>query len=82
MSANRPLKINQGSSQSQLFRAAPHNKECSNYQTIVHISHARKVMLKMIQARLQQYVNWEYPVQAGFRNGKGPEAKSPAFVES
>ena len=46
-------------------------KECSNYRTIVLISHASKVMLKILQARLQQYVNCELPdVQAGFRKGK------------
>ena len=43
-------------------------KECSNYRTIALISHASKVMLKILQARLQQYVNRELPdVQAGFR---------------
>ena len=47
-------------------------KECSNYRTIALISHASKVMLKIIQARLQQYVNCELPdVQAGFRKGRG-----------
>ena len=47
-------------------------KECSNYHTIALISHAGKVMLKILQARLQQYVNWECPdVQAGFRKGRG-----------
>ena len=46
-------------------------KECSNYCTITLISHASKVMLKILQARLQQYVNHELPVQAGFRKGKG-----------
>ena len=46
-------------------------KECSNYYTIVLISHASKVMLKILQARLQQYVNRELPdVQAGFRKGR------------
>ena len=46
-------------------------KECSNYSTIVLISHARKVMLKILQARLQQYMNCELPdVQAGFRKGR------------
>ena len=46
-------------------------KECSKYHTIVLISHASKVMLKILQARLQQYVNHELPdVQAGFRNGR------------
>ena len=47
-------------------------KECSNYHTIVLISHASKVMLKILQARLQQYVNCELPdVQAGYRKGRG-----------
>ena len=47
-------------------------KECSNYRTIVLISHDSKVMLKILQARLQQYVNYELPdVQAGFRKGRG-----------
>ena len=47
-------------------------KECSNYRTIALISHASKVMLKILQARLQQYVNREFPdVQAGFRKGRG-----------
>ena len=47
-------------------------KECSNYHTIAHISHASKVMLKIFQARLQQYVNRELPdIQAGFRKGRG-----------
>ena len=47
-------------------------KECSNYHTIALISHASKVMHKILQARLQQYVNHELPdVQAGFRKGRG-----------
>ena len=47
-------------------------KECSNYHTIALISHASKVMLKILQARLQQYVNHDLPdVQAGFRKGRG-----------
>ena len=47
-------------------------KECSNYCTIALISHASKVMLKILQARLQQYVNHELPdVQAGFRKDRG-----------
>ena len=47
-------------------------KECSNYHTIALISHTRNVMLKILQARLQQYVNCELPdVQAGFRKGRG-----------
>ena len=48
-------------------RATP--KKCSNYPTIALISHASKVMLKIHQGRLQQYVNWELP--AGFRTGRG-----------
>ena len=47
-------------------------KECSNYHTIVLISHTSKVMLKILHARLQQYVNHEIPdVQAGYRKGRG-----------
>ena len=47
-------------------------KECSNYCTVALISHASKVMLKILQARLQKYVNRELPdVQAGFRKGRG-----------
>ena len=47
-------------------------KECSSYRTIALISHASKVMLKILQARLQQYENYELPdAQAGFRKGRG-----------
>ena len=47
-------------------------KECSNYHTVALISHASKVIFKILQARLQQYVNRELPdVQAGFRKGRG-----------
>ena len=47
-------------------------KECSNYCTITCISHASKVMLNILQVRLQQYMNYELPaVQAGFRKGRG-----------
>ena len=46
-------------------------KECSNVRTIALISHASKVILKILQAMLQQYVNRELPVQAGFRKGRG-----------
>ena len=53
-----------------VFHSNP--KECSNYRTTALISHASKVMLKILQARLQQYVNHELPyVQAGFRKGRG-----------
>ena len=45
-------------------------KECSNYHTVALISHASKVMLKILQARLQQYMNWEFlDIQAAFRKG-------------
>ena len=47
-------------------------KECSNYLTFALISHTTKVMIKILQARLQQYMNEELPgVQAGFRKGRG-----------
>ena len=47
-------------------------KQCSSYHTIALISHASKVMLKILQAKLQQYMNWELSdVQAGFRKGRG-----------
>ena len=47
-------------------------KECSDYHTIAFISHVWKVMLKILQARLQWYINWEFPdAQAGFRKGRG-----------
>ena len=47
-------------------------KECSNYCTIALISHASKVLLKILQARLQQYMNYELSdAQAGFRKGRG-----------
>ena len=51
-------------------------KECSNYDTVALISHASKVMLKIFQARLQQYMNHEFlDVQAGFRKGRGSRAQ-------
>ena len=60
-------------------------KECSNYHTISLISHASKVMLKMLQARLQQYMNREVPdVKAGFRKGRGTRdqiANIPWIIE-
>ena len=58
-------------------------KECSNYHKIALISHASKVILKILQARLQQSVNWEIPdVQAVFRKGRGPEIKLPTSFGS
>ena len=58
-------------------------KESSNYHTIALILHASKVMFKILQARLQQYVNRELPdVQAGFRKGREPETKLPTSAGS
>ena len=58
-------------------------KECSNYCTISLISHASKVMLKILQARLQHNVNCELPdVQAGFRKDRGTEIKLPTSTGS
>ena len=58
---------------SHMCQRVSHNaKESSNYHTIALISHASKVILKILQARLQQYMNHEIPdVQAGFRKGRG-----------
>ena len=54
------------------FHSNPKERQYSNYHTIALISHASKVMLKMLQDRLQQYVNHELPdVQAGLRKGRG-----------
>ena len=58
-------------------------KECSNYHTTALISHTSKVMLKILQARLQHYINQELPdVQAGFKNAEEPEIKLPTSVGS
>ena len=58
-------------------------KECSNYRTIALISHASKVMLKILQARLQQYVNRELPdVQAGLEKAEEPEIQLPTSAGS
>ena len=58
-------------------------KECSKYYTIARISHASKVMLKILQASFQQYVNRELPdVQAGFRKDRGTEIKLPTSTGS
>ena len=57
-------------------------KECSNYCTIALTSHASKVMLKTLQARLQQYVNRELPdVQAGFRKGRGTRSNCQHLLD-
>ena len=61
-----------GEGQFSLIRKKGNAKECSNYCTIALISHTSQVMLKILQVRLQQYMNWEIPdVQAGFRKGRG-----------
>ena len=58
-------------------------KKCSNYHTIALISHTRKLMLKILQARLQQYVNCELPdVQGGFRKGRGTRTQIATSTES
>jgi len=58
-------------------------KECSNYHTIALISHTRKVMLKLLQPKLQQYMNCELPdVQAGFRKGRGTRDQLPTSARS
>ena len=68
-------KLSNGHRKRSVFIPTPKKgnaKECSNYCTIALISHASKVMLKILQARLQQYMNCEHPdVQAGFRKGRG-----------
>ena len=58
-------------------------KECPNYHTIALISLASKIMIKTLQARLQQYMNQEFPdVQTEFRNGRGSRDQLPTFVGS
>ena len=58
-------------------------KECTNYRTVALISHASKVRLKILQARLQQYVNCELPdAQAGFRKGRGTRDQLPTSAGS
>ena len=58
-------------------------KECSNYCTTVLISHASMVILKILQAKLQLYVNWELPdVQAEFRKAEESKIKLPTYTAS
>ena len=58
-------------------------KECSSYHTMALISHISKVMLKILQARLQKYVNQELPdVQAGLEKAEEPEIKLPTSIGS
>ena len=64
-------------------REEQYQKKCSNYHTIALISHASKVMLKILQARLQQYVNCELPdVQAGLEKAEEPDIKLPISAGS
>ena len=69
-----PANLENSAVATELEKVSFHSnaKQCSNYSKITLISQASKVMLKILQARLQQYVNWELPdVQAGFRKGRG-----------
>ena len=60
-----------------------HGKNRSNYRTITFISHASNVVLKILQSRIQLYMNCELPdVQAGFRKGRGTEIKLPISIGS
>ena len=68
-------KLSSGRRTGKAFHSNPKKgnaKECSNYHTIALISHASKVILKVLQARLQHYMNHELPdIQTGFRKGRG-----------
>ena len=65
------------------FHSNPKERQCSNYCTVALISHASEVMLKILQARLQQHVNRELPdVQGGFRKAEEPEIKMPTSAGS
>ena len=74
MTLNMPENLESSEVATGLEKVSFHSnpKECSNYHTIFLISYARKVMLKILQARLQKYASWEFSdVQAGFRKGRG-----------
>ena len=68
------------------FHYNPKERQCqrmSNYHTIAFITHNQKVLPQILQARLQQYVNHEFPdVQAGFRKGRGTKTKLPTHAGS
>ena len=71
---NMPANLENSAVATGLEKVSFHSnlKECSNYHTIALISHASRLMLKILQARLHQYVNHELPdFQAGFRKGRG-----------
>ena len=59
------------------FNPKGNARECSNYSTVVLISHASKVMLNILQVRLQQYMNWELP---DLEKAEEPEIKLPTLV--
>ena len=74
LALNMPANLENSAVAIGLVKVSLHSnsKECSNYRTIALISHTSKVMLKILQARLQQYMNCELPhVQAAFRKGRG-----------
>ena len=74
LALNMPANLENSAVAIGLVKVSLHSnsKECSNYRTIALISHTSKVMLKILQARLQQYMNRELPhVQAAFRKGRG-----------
>ena len=80
-----PAKLENSAVATGLEKVSFHSsaKECSNYCIIALISHTSKVMLKILQARLQQYMNHELPyVQAGFRKAGEPEIKLPTSIGS
>ena len=80
------LSIGHRTGKKSVFNSNPKKgnaKKCSNYHTIALISHASRVMLKILQARLQQYMNQKLPdVQAGFRKGRRTEIKLPTSTGS
>ena len=65
------------------FHSNPKEEKCQRIFTLLHISHATKVMLRILQVRLQQYVNQKLPdVQAGFGKGRGTRVKLPTSAGS
>ena len=86
MSANLENSVVATGLEKVSFHSSPKEsnaKECANYRTITLISHASKVMLKILQARLQQYMNREFPdVEAVLEKAEEPEIKLPTSVGS
>ena len=81
-----PAKLENSAAATGLEKVSFHSspKECSNYRTIALISHANKVMLKILQVRLQQYMNHQFPdVKLNLEKArKEPEIKLPTFIGS